>query len=78
MTSGKSGPGSDGNEGVLHIPLSSGISGPSPSDYLVSYPRYLLGESDPFAVMLSVYSIVPADGATIKMDIIRYYSIIHI
>ena len=34
---GKSGPGSDGNEGVLHIPQSSSITAASPSDCLVSY-----------------------------------------
>ena len=34
---GQSGPVSDGNEGVLHIPQSSSISGASPSDSLVSY-----------------------------------------
>ena len=33
-----SGPGSNGNEGVLHIPQSSRITGTSPSDCLVSYP----------------------------------------
>ena len=32
-----SGPGSDDNEGVLHIPQSSMITGTSPSDCLVSY-----------------------------------------
>ena len=31
-----SGPGSDGNEGVLRIPKSSNITGTLPSDYLVS------------------------------------------
>ena len=36
-TPGQSGPGSDGNEGVLHIPQSSSIAGTSPSDCLVSY-----------------------------------------
>ena len=35
----QSGPGSDGNEGVLHIPQSSGITETSPSDCLVSYPE---------------------------------------
>ena len=30
-TLGKSWPGSDGNEGILHIPQSSGITGVSPS-----------------------------------------------
>ena len=33
---GQSGPGSDGNEGVLRIPQSSSIAGTSPSDCLVS------------------------------------------
>ena len=44
-TLGQSGPGSDGNEEVLHIPQSSSITGFSLSDCLVSYPRHLLGES---------------------------------
>ena len=44
-TRGLSGPGSDGNKGVLHIPQSSSITGASPSDCLVSYPGHLLGES---------------------------------
>ena len=34
-TPGQSGPGSDGNEGVLHMPQSSSIAGTSPSDCLV-------------------------------------------
>ena len=41
-TLGQSGPGSDGNEGVLCIPQSSSITGTSPSDCLVSYPGHLL------------------------------------
>ena len=36
-TPGPSGPGSDGNEGVHHIPQSSSITGTWPSDCLVSY-----------------------------------------
>ena len=45
---GQSGPESDGNEGVLHIPQSaSDIEAPS-LDCLVSYPEHLLGESYPF------------------------------
>ena len=36
-TSGQSGSGSDGNEGVLCIPQSSSITGASPSDCLESY-----------------------------------------
>ena len=41
-TPGLSGPGRDGNELVLHIPQSSGITEASQSDYLVSYPEHLL------------------------------------
>ena len=37
---GQSGPGSNGNEGVLHIPQSPSITGTSPSDCLVSYPGH--------------------------------------
>ena len=33
----QSGPGSDGNEGLLRIPQSSCTAGTSPSDCLVSY-----------------------------------------
>ena len=38
-TQGQSGPGSNVNEEVLHIPQSSIIIGASPSDYLMSYPE---------------------------------------
>ena len=41
-TPGQSGPGSDGNEGVLCIPQSSSIAGTSPSDCLVSYQGHSL------------------------------------
>ena len=41
-TLGQSEPGSDGNEGVFHIPQSSSITGTSPSDCLVSYPGHSL------------------------------------
>ena len=41
-TPGKSGPGSDGNEGVLCIPQSSSITGTSPLDCLMSYPSHSL------------------------------------
>ncbi len=37
-TLGQSGPGYDGNEGVLRIPQISSISGTSLSECLVSYP----------------------------------------
>ena len=63
---GQSGPGSDGNEGVLRIPLSSSITGTSPSDCLVSYPGHSLGGgSYPSAEKQSVYSIALADWAII-------------
>ena len=55
-TPSQSGPGSDGNKGVLRIPQSSSISGTSSSDCLVSYP----GHS---AEVQSVYSTAPADWA---------------
>ena len=59
---GQSGPGSNGNEGVLHILLSSRTVA-SPSDCLVSYPVPSLAESDPSAEMQSVYSTAPAEWA---------------
>ena len=40
---GKSGPESDGNEGVLCIPQDSSITGTSPSDCLMSYPGHSWG-----------------------------------
>ena len=40
---GQSGPGSNGNEGVLHIHQSPRITGTSPSDCLESYTRHSLG-----------------------------------
>ena len=39
-TLGQSGPGSDVNERLLHIPQSSTIIGATPSDFLVSYPGH--------------------------------------
>ena len=41
-TPGKSEPGSDGNEALLHIPQSSNITGTSPSDRLMSYSGHSL------------------------------------
>ena len=40
-TPGQSGPGNNGNEGVLHIPQNS-KTGASPSNGLMSYPGHLL------------------------------------
>ena len=42
-TLGQSGPGSNGNEGVLRIPQISSTAGTSPSDCLVSYPGHSFG-----------------------------------
>ena len=54
-TSGQSGPGIDGNEGILHIPQSSKTRA-SPSDCLVSCLGHSLGkESYPSAKIQSVY-----------------------
>ena len=47
-TLGQSGPGSDGNEGILYIPQSSSITGASSSDCSVSYPGHLLGGVLPY------------------------------
>ena len=58
-----SGPGSDANKGVLHIPQTSSITGTSSSDCLVSYPGHSLGESYPSAKMQLVYSTAPANWA---------------
>ena len=63
---GQSGPGRDGNNGVLCILQSFGITGASLSDCLVSYLGHSLGESYPSAEMQLVYSITPADS--IKLD----------
>ena len=58
-----SGPGSNGNKGVVHIPQSSCITRVSPSDYLVSCPGHSLGKSCPSAEMQSVCSTATADWA---------------
>ena len=57
-TPGQSGPGSNGNEGVLRIPQSSSTAETSPSYCLVSYPGHSLvvGGSYPSAEVQSVYS----------------------
>ena len=50
--------------GLLHILQNSRITGASPSDCLVSYPRHLLKESYSSTEMQSVYSAVLADWAS--------------
>ena len=58
---GPSGPGSEGNVEVLHISPKSNLTEASPSDCLVSYPGYSLGETYPSVEIQSVYSATPAD-----------------
>ena len=64
-TPGQSGPGSNGNEGVVRIPQISSITGTSPSHCLVSYPGHSLGKRGltPSAEKQSVYFTAPADWA---------------
>ena len=71
-TLGQSGPGSDANKGVLHIPQSFSITGTTLSDCLVSYPRHSLGESYPSAEKQSVYSTAPANWARRLKGFIRF------
>ena len=68
-TPGQGGPGSDGNEGVLHIHQSSSITGTSTLDCLVSYTRTLVveGGSYPSAKKQLVHSIAPADWAKLNL-----------
>ena len=61
-TPDQSGPGSNDNEGVLHIPQIS-KAGVSQSACLVSYPGHSLVGCYPSAEMQSVYSKVPANWA---------------
>ena len=48
---------------MYHIPQSSSITEASPSDCLLSYPGYSLGEFYPSAEMQSMYSTTTADWA---------------
>ena len=60
-TAGQSGPGSNGNKGVLHIPQIS-KTGASPLDGLMPYPENLFGgRSYSSAEMQLVYSTAPAN-----------------
>ena len=59
----KSGPGSNGNEGILRISQSSSITGTLPLDCLLSYPGHKLRESYPLAETQSVYSTDSGDWA---------------
>ena len=68
ITLGQSGPGSNGNKGVLCILQSSSITGASLSDYLESYPGHSLGKSYPSAEKQSVCSTAPADWTNIAFE----------
>ena len=50
-------------KGVLCISQRFSVTGASPSDCLVSYPKHSLGESYPSAEIQSVYSAAPANWA---------------
>ena len=76
-TLGQSGPGSDGNEGVLRIPQSSSITGTSPSDCLISYPGHSLGGCYPSAEVQSVYSTAAADWGSHE-EARKYYIYIYV
>ena len=54
-----SGTGSDGNEGVLRILQNYGITGASPTDWLISWPWHSLRESYP--------SVVPDIGMMVRV-----------
>ena len=62
-TPGQSGPQSDVNEGVLNNPKSSGVTGTSPLDCLVSYPGHSLGEVYPSSEKQLVYSTASSNLA---------------
>ena len=67
-------PESNGNEGVFCIPQSPRITGTSPSDCLVSYPRHsLTGGSYPSAEVRSVYSTAPANWAIYQINTADIY-----
>ena len=67
-TLGQSEPGSDGNEGMLHIPQNSSITETSPWDCLASYPGHSLEGSYPSAEVQSVYSTAPANWAKSQLE----------
>ena len=71
-TPDQSGPGSDGNEGVLRIPQSSTISGTSPSDCLVSSEDTCWWGVG-LAEKQSVYSTAPADRINSRETAIYFH-----
>ena len=71
-TPGQSGPGSNGNKGVLRIPQSCSITGTSLSDSLESYLGHSLWGSYHSAEMQSVYSTSLADWANMSVCVEVY------
>ena len=67
-TPSESRPGSDGNEGVHHIPQYSCITGALPSDGLVSYPEHSLVGSYSSVETQSVYSWTSADSTIFSLE----------
>ena len=65
-TPGLSGPGSDGNEGVLCIPQSFSTAGTSRSDCLVSLPGHSLAGSYPSAE-------VQVSGQYTELNVKQFY-----
>ena len=65
-TRGLSGSGSDDNKRILHILERSGITGASPSDFLVSFTGYLFVESHFSAKMQSLHFTLPANCVIVQ------------
>ena len=66
-TPGQSGHSSDGNYGVLCIPQSSSIAGPSSSDCSMSYPEHSFEGTYSSVEVQSVYSTTSADWAILGL-----------
>ena len=66
---GQSGPGSNGNEGVIRISQSPSITKTSRSDCLVSYPGHSLRACYHSAEMQSVYSTTTANWAIHRLNV---------
>ena len=75
-TLGQSGPGTDGNEGVLRIPQSSSITEASTSDCLESYRRTVVGRAFPSALMQLEYSTAPGDWAKYTSSVFLFLFLI--
>ena len=63
----QSGPGSNGNQGVLNYPLSSRAE-TSPSDCFMSYPGHSLEVSYIYGERQLMHSAAPANDILLKID----------